>query len=1202
MSELSKVLGEIEDINFNQLSFTQKYSKDQFISDFMEATKHLSSEDVNAICDYYGFKLVPNSTTKTGYSIEGYMQGTKAIESLSPDAQAAIKNMVDSDGRNIVEKFTAPENKITSGNAEIDACLNKIFELVPEFRTMLEKPQHGTHKFDVLQHSLKVMQKITQNPEFEKLPDSDKSIMLLSGMMHDISKTEGHVDGYHAQTSGEDIYFLADRMGLSETDAQKLYTLCNNHNWLEYVNANGVSTQDLYARQVEVAQLFADGNMFEMAKMLTMADLKSVKGDDSFFGKFEGTYKQKVENIEEMIKLINSGEMPKTSDIPKFAELTPLTEAFKGFKGVDGKTLDSYGFKSSDLYKLAEDSTSVQKGENGEILSFECKNKDGQNFRFELDKTTGTYKIYDASNQLTSEQISTIRTDLEKRGITGDVQEKIIQELREVPFDANKQYEIFTSKLNGLNEADQTTLMAGLIAGDIDFAMAKALICDVEIPDGEFNTKYERAKEIFKNDTILGKTNGVNSGTAWATRSGHYANILNLETEQYARFKKIIKNENMMKECCFTLDDAVRLSTSDEAYQNAINYKNCKPGENFTVIIDGQSYSVNKSLITNSDISLLATDKIFADNAQKLTLLCEDPKFKQALNDTIWDGHEYKFKDLMSLPSTDFDRAMQILNAGKGISLEYGDLVRIARNENRFETTMKLINSGVDFTPAELATLSNLRNFDPNTESGKQILAQLKTWKEQGFSEHELLFGAEIMRLEGMSESDKAIAMATLFTDTFFGAEKGWIDINKFKEFEPFKKVAKDLDIDFSTCKTTKDFFDELNFKVVSEIRAKEGTPETTATFAKDKLGISNWDSLSTTDRGFEISKHFEYDPTKSLLDPYQHAASVELELLKNGCDAETARTVRNTLEQQHVASEYNKAVKSGNQTEVRKNQQLLAIYIANNTPEFKITGNYDADKLALGEYTKSLGLEITPKELEMLFTDIETVRMQNVSLPQTDLTDTTKYPRMDRNTQGYKDLAKGHNVEIIQINQESGFQGYLHGYGVTGDGTLSDNSFLTDFALEQIQTNRTTSTSYITPGNYNTVSQYGIIVNPGPNGVISISPFDASYPTRVNPEELVDFYFNNGKTSLQGKTALYDYRANTYYQYEAGHTLTTSSSDQNAITGFRSGYLNATGYNEALIFGGEITALYIKAGCEIPEKMLLVAEQYGIPIIIMND
>ena len=152
---------------------------------------------------------------------------------------------------------------------------------------MVGKTQHGTHDFDVLQHSLKVLQKITQDSNYQKLSQSDKKVMLYASLLHDISKTEGISDNKHAEEGSFDVYHITKKLNLTREEQIKLYTLINDHEWLAYVNSAG-DESELTRRLQSVAFDMQNDNLIELSLMFAHADLKAVKKDNSFHNTTEG--------------------------------------------------------------------------------------------------------------------------------------------------------------------------------------------------------------------------------------------------------------------------------------------------------------------------------------------------------------------------------------------------------------------------------------------------------------------------------------------------------------------------------------------------------------------------------------------------------------------------------------------------------------------------------------------------------------------------------------------------------------------------------------------------------------------------------------------------------------------------------------------------------------------------------------------------
>jgi len=278
--EFANVLKNKTDEEFVNLKIEQEYSTDEFIKDVLEIINKLSKEEQQKVFDYFGFELRKNSKTITGYSIVGYPvnlnNGKKMSEIESFLTRASVEQL-----RKKVIKFT-DDNKIILNDKELELLINKIMKALPELRTTINKKQHKTHDFDIFKHSLKVMQKIVQNTEFERLNASDKKLMLLTALLHDIAKKESYVDKLHPSESAFDAFYIAKKFGLTRQEEIKLYYLIKNHNWFEFVNTSE-DVPEIKERLQSVAFDLQQGNLFEMEKILTKADLKSVKIDDTFY-------------------------------------------------------------------------------------------------------------------------------------------------------------------------------------------------------------------------------------------------------------------------------------------------------------------------------------------------------------------------------------------------------------------------------------------------------------------------------------------------------------------------------------------------------------------------------------------------------------------------------------------------------------------------------------------------------------------------------------------------------------------------------------------------------------------------------------------------------------------------------------------------------------------------------------------------------
>lgn len=296
LNKLSKNLAQISDKDFANLHITQEFSKDDFVKIVLEKVKDLPQTERQKVFDYFGFELNKNEGNKTtGYSIIGYPvnlnNGKKLAQITDPKTQAVVENL-----RPDVIKFSQ-NNHIKCENSQIESLLNEIAEVLPEIRTAIGKTQHGTHDYDIMQHSLKVMQKISQDPKFKTLNESDQKIMFLASILHDITKREGFSDKTHANNGSFDTFFIAKKFNLTRAEEIKLYTLIKHHEWLGFVNTSE-SQEQLTKRLQSVAYDLQHDNLFDMALMFTHADLKAVKKDDSFHDRTDGENRTTLEGTQ----------------------------------------------------------------------------------------------------------------------------------------------------------------------------------------------------------------------------------------------------------------------------------------------------------------------------------------------------------------------------------------------------------------------------------------------------------------------------------------------------------------------------------------------------------------------------------------------------------------------------------------------------------------------------------------------------------------------------------------------------------------------------------------------------------------------------------------------------------------------------------------------------------------------------------------
>lgn len=299
------------DFDKNTLKLDLSYPLENFKQDVWNLVKDKHySERIKAL-DYFGFEL-KNSNGKL--TLTGYPNADM------PDGRLA--NIKDKNVANLITKINPLVIKFTQNNTvtlkdhpNISKNLTAIVKAFPEFLTTVGKEQHGTHDFSLDVHTLKVLQEVFKNPEYERLPETSKKHIQIAALMHDITKAEGRADAEHPKNSGFDTYYLLDKLDYSEKDKLKVYHIIKNHDWLAK-----------YDFSKESAKKFAfnlrENNAFKLCSILTEADLKGVQKNDRFYLKHADELEKAQSNIKQYVYDIQASgiHLPQTK-IPKASEL-----------------------------------------------------------------------------------------------------------------------------------------------------------------------------------------------------------------------------------------------------------------------------------------------------------------------------------------------------------------------------------------------------------------------------------------------------------------------------------------------------------------------------------------------------------------------------------------------------------------------------------------------------------------------------------------------------------------------------------------------------------------------------------------------------------------------------------------------------------------------------------------------------------------
>lgn len=319
ITELSEIL---KNPSVKPAEITQEFSTKQLLQAIEEKTKNLDKQSKTEVYDYFCFDIV-NGKLK-GYPANLF-NGIKLAQIDDEQTKQVIEEL-----RPIIKRYSE-ENPVTikcengadiATQEKLNKVFNEIISALPEFRTTIGRVQHKTHSYDVATHSINVLKEIVSDEQFETLSDSDKKIMILASLLHDITKAEGEVDKTHEKESAFDSFFITEKFNLTQDEKSKLYDLIANHEWFAYVNKPSIEPKDRKHNIEDMAFALKTANTFELAQIFTKADLKSVTSDKSFYNRFIDAFPENIKLVQEKIDYLKStqpmlplGILPKASSI-----------------------------------------------------------------------------------------------------------------------------------------------------------------------------------------------------------------------------------------------------------------------------------------------------------------------------------------------------------------------------------------------------------------------------------------------------------------------------------------------------------------------------------------------------------------------------------------------------------------------------------------------------------------------------------------------------------------------------------------------------------------------------------------------------------------------------------------------------------------------------------------------------------------------
>lgn len=159
------------------------------------------------------------------------------------------------------------KNSVQTKDKELNEALNLIIKNVPEFINVIGRAQHSTHGQTLDVHILSTLWALFQNYDFLNLAPQDKTKLKMALLLHDVAKKEGVVDSTHPYNSSIMAKEILEKKDINAEICEDICSLIKTHHWLADYNTGRLTPK-------ETAELFKDKNTWNLAQIMTEADLK----------------------------------------------------------------------------------------------------------------------------------------------------------------------------------------------------------------------------------------------------------------------------------------------------------------------------------------------------------------------------------------------------------------------------------------------------------------------------------------------------------------------------------------------------------------------------------------------------------------------------------------------------------------------------------------------------------------------------------------------------------------------------------------------------------------------------------------------------------------------------------------------------------------------------------------------------------------
>ena len=255
---------------------------------------------------------------------------SKLANSIGMDSKELSKKELSAfeDGLNsLINKI--PTSNLNKNSRELKKELEGVFVGLGEVKNVLNNEKDT-------QKTLKVLQKITREKDFQTLSKKDQKTLAMAVLLHNLNKNSN--DKISVANSAFDAFYSIQKLNLEEDDQLKIYEIIKNQNWLDnfsekslrqnsHVNwAFDTKTLSDEGRSdiinAEISKITQDiafetrhDNTFKLTKLLSKAILEEENGDIEEFSSRSKEVEKCLDYIQKTQIFLPQAKFPKASNI-----------------------------------------------------------------------------------------------------------------------------------------------------------------------------------------------------------------------------------------------------------------------------------------------------------------------------------------------------------------------------------------------------------------------------------------------------------------------------------------------------------------------------------------------------------------------------------------------------------------------------------------------------------------------------------------------------------------------------------------------------------------------------------------------------------------------------------------------------------------------------------------------------------------------